>query len=185
MNRLFLAIPVPPALRPAIVDVRASLALDPKAWRLVREDGLHATVKFLGGVDPPRAAACDPGWRSAARGVGAIPLVLGRVGAFPDLRRPRVLWIGLEDRGPGHPLTTLAERIERAACGFGFPPETRPYAAHVTLARARPESRAGPVAEVPARELGTFVADRLVLYRSDTGPGGARYVEQASYPLAP
>ena len=184
MSRLFLAIPLPAPLARLAIETRARLVTDPSSWRLTREEGLHATLRFLGEVTPEVEARGDRSWRDAARGTGAIPLVLAGAGAFPTARRPRVLWLGLQDRGPGGALAALAGRVERASRGLGFPPETRPFSPHVTLARARPGARAAPITPLPD-ELGSFVADRIVLFRSETGPGGARYHEQASYPLSP
>ena len=184
MSRLFLAIPLPAPLARLAIAMRSRLIADPSSWRLAREEGLHATLRFLGEVTAEVEARGDRSWREAAKGTGAIPVAVAGAGAFPTPRRPRVLWLGLHDRGPAGALAALAARVEQAARDLGFSPETRPFSPHVTLARARPGARVVPITPL-ADELGSFVADRIVLFRSETGPGGARYHEQASYPLAP
>jgi len=179
--RAFLAIPIPDDLRHAAAEVQRRL---PDGWRPAREDGLHVTVRFLGELDPARAPALDAGFRDAAAGTGTLPLTLAGVSAFPASGRPRVVWLGVLDGSADAALRHLAQRVESAATRAGFLAEDRPFAAHVTLARAR---RGAPAPRRPAAEagaLGAFVAERLVLYRSELHAFGSRYHEVASYPLA-
>jgi len=180
--RAFLAIPLPEDVRRAAAASRDLLATE--GWRFVRDEGLHVTIRFLGEVEPSRLAASDPAWREAAAGMGPLALRLKGASVFPAKRRPRVLWLGLEDETPDRSLARLAFRMERAARAQGFPPEERPFAAHVTLARARSAARVvlPPVARIG--DCGAFVAKRVVLFRSELDRGGSRYHEEASYPLA-
>lgn len=182
--REFLAIPLPETLRRAAAASRDVLAVSGHGWRFVRDEGLHLTVRFLGEVDPSRRGALDAAWREAASGVGRLALRLNGAALFPAAGTPRVLWLGLEDETPDGSLARLAERVERAARAQGLPPEDRPFAAHVTLARARRGARVAipPVERIG--DLGAFVAERLVLFSSEPDRGGSRYHEEASYPLA-
>ena len=181
--REFLAIPLPLGLRSAARASRDILAPRGDGWRFVREEGLHLTLRFLGEVDPSRRGVLDAAWRGAASGTGLLALRLRGAAFFPATGRPRVLWLGVEDETPDGSLARLSDRIERAARAQGFPPEGRPFAAHVTLARARGDARIvrPPVARIG--DFGAFVAERVVLYRSEPDRGGSRYHEQASYPL--
>ena len=182
--REFLAIPLPEALRRAVASSRDVLAAEGDGWRFVRDDGFHLTLRFLGEVDPSRRDVLDAAWRMAAKGAGRMALRLRGAALFPATGRPRILWLGLEDETPDGSLARLADRVERAARAQGFSPEERPFAAHVTLARAR---RGARVASPPAErvsDLGAFVAERLVLYRSEPDHGGSHYHEEDSYPLA-
>ena len=181
--REFLAIPLPETLRRAAAASRDVLAAEGDGWRFVRDEGLHLTVRFLGDVDPSRREVLDTAWKKATQGTGRIALRLRGAALFPATGRPRVLWLGLEDETPDGSLARLADRVERAARAQGFSPEDRPFAAHVTLARARRGARVAipPVDRVG--DLGAFVAERLVLYRSEPDRGGSRYHEEASYPL--
>jgi 2'-5' RNA ligase len=182
--RFFLAIPLPDARRRAAAEAGRRLGLENRDWRFVREDGLHLTLRFLGEVEPVRSTALESAWRRATEGTGPIPLRLAGAGAFPDARRPRAVWIGLTDGSTGGVLGSLAERLEGAARAQGFPPESRPFFPHVTVARARGPGRTAPCSCDGVGDLGTFVAERVVLFRSELGRDGARYVEEASFPLA-
>jgi len=155
-----------------------------EGWRFAREEGLHITVRFLGEVDPSRRAVLDAAWREAARGTGPLVLRLGRPAVFPPKGRPRVVWLNVEDESSDGSLARLAARLDQASRSAGLSGEDRPFAAHVTLARARRGARVAAPAVLGLGDLGTFVADRVVLFRSELGPGGSRYHEEASYALA-
>ena len=182
--REFLAIPLPEALRRAVASSRDVLAAEGDGWRFVRDDGFHLTLRFLGEVDPSRRDVLDAAWREAAKGSGRLALRLRGAALFPATGRPRVLWLGLEDETRDGLLARLADRVERAARAQGFAPEARPFAAHVTLARVQRGARVAVPPVERVGDLGTFVADRLVLYRSELDRGGSHYHENASYPLA-
>ena len=182
--REFLALPLPEGVRRAAAASREFLAASGGGWRYVRDEGLHVTIRFLGEVEPSRHGVLDAAWREAAAGAGPLALRLRGAAAFPATSRPRVLWLGIEDETSDGALARLALRMERAARAHGFSPEERPFAPHVTLARARRGARLGvpPVSRIG--DLGEFVADRVVLFSSRSERGGSRYHEEASYPLA-
>jgi len=160
-------------LRPHAADV---------AW--VAPANLHVTLKFLGQVDEARAPAVADALRTASARHRAFDVAVRGLGAFPSPTRPRVLWAGLEDDAGA--LAVLAEAID-ACCGeLGFPRETRPFAAHVTLGRVREPTRRPQLGEALARpvDFGRFAVARVSLMRSELSPRGARYSELAAAPLA-
>lgn len=122
--------------------------------------------------------------RAAAAGHAAFDLEVHGLGAFPSPTRARVLWAGVSagaDETAG-----VAARVEEALAPLGIPPETRPFAAHVTLGRVR-EPRAQPrlAAALDAAEpFGRQRVTRVSLMRSELSPRGARYTELAPLPLA-
>jgi 2'-5' RNA ligase len=132
--RLFLAINLDAAARAAVVDAAAPLRAAAPALLWVSDARLHLTLKFLGEqpaeVVPQLSAACDA---MAARLV-AFDATLGEFGAFPNFRRPRVVWIGMD---PDPRLEILHHDMELAAESLGFPLEGRPFRPHVTLARVK------------------------------------------------
>ncbi len=152
------------------------------AW--VAPANLHVTLKFLGQIDEARAPAVADALRSASARHRAFDLALRGLGAFPSPTRPRVLWAGLEDDAGA--LAALAAAID-ACCGeLGFPRETRPFAAHVTLGRVREPTRRPQLGEALARpvDFGRVAVARVSLMRSELSPRGARYSELAASPLA-
>jgi 2'-5' RNA ligase len=159
-------------LRPHATDV---------AW--VAPANLHVTLKFLGQVDEARVPVLVDALRAAAAGHRALDVAVRGLGAFPTPSRPRVLWAGLADAAG---LAPLADAVDAACGALGFPRETRPFAAHVTLGRVREPRRQPQLAEALARdtEFGRLRVARVSLMRSELSPRGARYTELAGLSLA-
>lgn len=182
--REFLAIPLPTAVRTAAGRAASHVAHAADGWRLTREEGLHATIRFLGEVEANRQQSIETAFRSAAAGTGLLRLRLSGASVFPSRGRPRVLAFLLLDDTPEGALARLADRIEQAARAEGFEADSRRFSGHVTVARARSGARVAIPAIDRIGEVGAFVGDRLILFSSEPDRGGSRYREIASFPLA-
>ena len=175
--RLFVALNLPPAVREALWAATApvrDLTL-PVKW--ARRDGVHLTLKFLGDVTDEQEPELAAALARAATGTRALSLTLGEFGVFPDVKRPRVVWVGIAPE-PG--LEILQHRVEQEFAPLGFPTEGRPFRPHVTLGRAARDAR--PVAFAGLKEaLGRleFTESALVsaldLMESTLQSGGAVY----------
>jgi RNA 2',3'-cyclic 3'-phosphodiesterase len=145
--------------------------------RWVRLDGLHLTLRFLGPTPEDRIEAASEAVRSAAASAEPFDLALGGAGTFPPGARPRALWLGLTDGTAT--LGRLAGHVEEALVARGWPPEPRPFRAHLTLARADgvpAGARIGAFLETAAAGLRVGCRiDRIGLFESLTGGGPARY----------
>lgn len=179
--RLFLAAPLDGDSRHALSHLLSAAAPRGLPGRVVPPENWHVTLRFLGDVaDPVRD-------RLVAQLDGAdlgAPFAVrwGGLGAFPRPRRATVLWVQA-DRGADE-LAGLAARVEEAAVAAGFEVEDRPFRAHLTLSRIRPHQDVTPLVE-GTEPMGVVTrVDRVVLYRSRLGRGGARYTEVESFPLA-
>lgn len=185
--RLFVALRLEPDLEAAVGQLQARLrrldTADQVRW--VAPHGMHLTLQFLGEVGAERLAALEAEIAAAVRGRAAPSLALGRPGGFPNLRRPRVLWVGLEEQGSR--LLLLQAAVTEAIRRLGWEPEAREFQAHLTLGRlkedlalrrtwlSRPllEAMVGIKAEGPP----TGPQRRVSLMRSHLSPEGARYEE--------
>jgi len=184
--RAFLAIEPPETVRQAMAVVQNRLKYCVSgAISWVRPEGIHLTLKFFGNIaetDIDRiSAAVEP---VAAR-FAPLDLQGRRVGLFPDSRRPRVIWLGLE--GDVSALKALQEEADRELERYGFSREDRPFRAHLTLARIKsPRGLTGLdriMKKSEVYEAGRFQAEGLTLFRSDLTPQGAIYSKLAGYPF--
>jgi RNA 2',3'-cyclic 3'-phosphodiesterase len=182
--RLFVAVPLDDPARAAVTAIVERVRQDegegrPVRW--VRLDGIHLTLRFLGPTAADRIAELSAAIQAAAKGVPPFEITIGGAGAFPTQARPRTLWLGLRD-GVDR-LAAVAGRVDDALAGAGWPRETRPFKAHLTLARSD-GVRSGPrtVASLKSAagdETIPSLVDRLVLFESVTGRGPAEYVPRA------
>lgn len=167
-----------------------STRLDPWRARLrvawVAEPNLHVTLRFLGELPEAALPRLEAALRQAAAGHAPLCLRPGRVGAFPNLRAPRVLFLQMESGGA---LERLAAAVQVATDPL-LPPDQRdskPFRAHLTLARIK-----RPLAPSEARELAAVDAGaweplpvgEVRLVRSVLGPAGPAYSEILAVPLA-
>jgi 2'-5' RNA ligase len=152
--------------------------------RVVRAEQLHLTLRFLGDTDGGLVEGLVEVMASAVKGTGPFPLHFERVGAFPNARRARVVWIGL--RG-AEPLVEMSETIERGVVALGFVPEKRPFRPHATVARVkhlrRRERLSSLLERWSDRSFGSMEVRSLELKRSQLTPRGPIYTTVHSVPL--
>jgi 2'-5' RNA ligase len=181
-RRIFIAAPLSDdaaAAVAALVDrVRgAGPAGGGRDVRWVRLDGLHLTVRFLGPTLEDRIEPALRAVRAAGAETQAFDVTIGGAGTFPNDARPRALWLGLRAGGPA--LSDLAATVDRALVAGGWPPEPRPFRAHLTLARADGVPAGAAIAaqliEAAAALRIESRIDRIGLFESLTGGGPARY----------
>src|SRR5437879_5853282 len=134
--RLFVAIEIAPEIRERIVAFieKASTTIANARW--VHPEGLHLTLKFLGNVADEKRSAIEDRLKSIR--ASRFSLSVQHVGAFPNPRSPRVLWVGIESTSE---LPALAEQIDSAMAAVGFEREKRAFTPHVTLARFKDPKR--------------------------------------------
>ena len=187
--RLFIAVELPDAVKTELGSlIRALKAADIDGVRPVRPEGMHLTLKFLGDVDGSRVDAITEALSSAAAEHSHFRLGLGEAGAFPNLRKPRVLWVGVD--GDMEALASLQSDVEGALETAGFPRDKQAYSPHLTLARirrgARPSSvrRAADILSTATKQRGAEIpVECISLMRTDLHPDGAIHQRLVSMPL--
>ena len=170
--RTFFAVELADAARRAAAELAARLADEAggDAVRWVRPEAYHVTLRFLGATPVARLGELVASVQRASAGLPPLELRLGALGGLPNARRARVVVIEVE---PREPLAGLAAAVERGVVATGCAREERPFHAHLTLGRVHSGRRA-PLLRGRC-EATPFAVDSFVLFRSDPGPGGARY----------
>lgn len=181
--RLFVAVPCGGPLRAALTS-RLDASPSGLSVRWTHPRTWHLTLQFLGEWPESRVGGLGERLAGVAdRSPFAMPI--GGLGAFPDLRRPRVLFLQLGDDGAAARLAG-AVREKVAEIWPDGPQDHKRFKAHLTLARIR-----RPLADQEVKMLQgmdfsgmpDLLADRFILYSSALGPGGARHVVEAEYRL--
>ena len=181
--RLFVALQIPPAVRENLGEFLATLRAISSQPRWVRTENLHITLKFIGEVQAVKLGDIRAAL-SAVHSDRAVTLDFRGVGFFPDGKRPRVFWAGIQASAN---LARLAGDIDRALEQLGVPPEKRPFSPHLTLARFEPprlpENLRAAILENTKREFGPVVSKEFHLIESKLKPGGAEYTTLETFPF--
>jgi 2'-5' RNA ligase len=176
--RLFAALELPPVVTRALVAFRDAAA-DPDVWRPLPAESMHVTLAFMGPRDPDAVEPASAALRAAA---GSAPRLAIAGALLLPPRRARVLCAALED--PDGELAALQSRVSDGLAAAGlYTPETRPFRAHVTVARLRPGASAARKAAAEPEPV-AFTATTVTLFASRLHPRGARYEALARVPLA-
>lgn len=177
-TRTFAALEIPAEVKRHLGGFIDLLRARPGAQDLkwVKPDTLHVTVRFFGDLDRKQLGRARDAIRSLDLAWDPPALRLGAIGAFPNPRRPQVVWIGIDDP-EGH-LRALAERTDRAIRAIGFGPPDKPFVGHLTLARLRRGARSPELAEVLGGLTppdGPLTIRSVTLFKSDLRPEGPLY----------
>ena len=144
---------------------------------------MHLTLKFLGETDSSKLTAMQAAL-SAIRSSQSVTLHFRGLGFFPNAKRAKVFWAGME-ASPNLP--SLAAEIDQATHKLGFPLEDRPFTPHLTLARFQPPGLPHrlPAAaqEAASRNFGSLTAHEFHLIESKLKPAGAEYTILQSFPF--
>jgi 2'-5' RNA ligase len=173
--RLFVALDLSNSVRDAIAQFSEKLRVEFPSARWTRIEGIHVTLKFIGEVSNERAAGIDDAL-SEVDSDAPIEMKIRGAGFFPDERRPRVFWIGI-DATPN--LAEITAQIETSLEALGVARESREFKPHLTVARIS-ESRGieklhDALSRCGSVDFGAVRTNEMHLYRSELGRGGAKY----------
>jgi 2'-5' RNA ligase len=179
--RLFIGIGLPDTYRQSIKPLIHSLSrLTDSSTNWSKPGTWHLTLKFLGETDEVLIPAIKAAL--AAVDFAAFPLRAGGAGAFPDARRPKVLWLGLAEGG--EQAASLAQSIEDALAAINIPREKKPFRPHLTLGRVRKPAPGDwtPVLDAAATHpWPPFTVTHFTLWQSTLTPKGAIHTPLADF----
>ena len=180
--RTFIAIELDGAIKDDLgrLQDRLRSQLAPGCVRWVRPEGMHLTLKFLGDTPLDKVEEVKVALAQAAAEVRPFTFTMAALGCFPNTRRPRVVWVGLQEVTGA--LVRLRGVVEAQVAPLGFPTERRPFKPHLTLGRVQrraSKSEVREIGEVVAASvagIGSEMTVQEVRYiKSDLQPSGAVY----------
>lgn len=183
--RTFIAISLPESVLQAMGQAQQTLWTLGRAVRWVRKEGIHLTLKFLGDVDKDDVEKIQIALERATEEASPFVLTAQGTGVFPDLRRPRVIWIGLSGDLPM--LFALQANVESQLKSLGFPEDKRPFKGHLTLGRVKGRLDATELRRalegLAGFQTDAFTVQSVALFQSTLCQHGAVYAKLAELPL--
>jgi 2'-5' RNA ligase len=173
--RAFLAIPLPWQLQESIRLIQTELQASIGEARWTRPENLHLTLHFFGKVEQETLEKLKVSVLSVKGCQRSFQVEVKGLGAFPRPQRPRVIWLGLEPRGP---LEQLHRATGQCLHQAGLTTDPRPYSPHLTIGRTRGDKLdlTRLFSSMQQKTIEPLTVDRLVLYESRLRPEGAQHI---------
>jgi 2'-5' RNA ligase len=187
--RSFIAINLSPEIYRGLKQVLGELSkqVGEKSVRWVSPTNIHLTLKFLGEVSEANLDMVKKVIQTQTTHFSEFEISVGELGVFPSIKRPRVIWVGVQ--GPLE-LRELQNAIDIETSAIGYASEDRPFSPHLTLGRI--SKNASPadfrqISDVLSKykvgSLGATCVEAVCLYKSDLYPNGAVYTLLQTAPL--
>ncbi len=182
--RCFVAIELPEALKGEIASRTEGLRAAGADARWIKAENLHLTLKFLGNIPEETLPGIEESLKKAVRPHMRFRLRFSGAGVFPGRKRPRVVWIGIQD---SMRLVGLQQDVESSMAELGFEAENRHYSPHLTIGRLKSPRRRDVLLEeldaLSEEEFGELEVTEVALMRSTLRPTGAEYSRLCGIPL--
>lgn len=175
--RAFLAVDVDPHLTYKIVEIQKQLAEANANVKLVEQENLHFTFKFLGDITPEKTETIIEMTEENIKDYSPFNITINGMGAFPNRDYIRVIWLGVEHPGA---FSKVQRELDNAFASLGFKKE-RSYIPHLTIGRVKGTQNKDELAAIVQKleniEVGTMNIDRLTLKKSELTPVGPMYTD--------
>ncbi len=174
--RLFFAVPTPEEIKQQAQQIQEQCDCPNVKIGWVGPDRMHFTLKFLGDTPQDQVSQLSEVAQKVARSHPVHQITVAGVGAFPNIRRPRIIWVGCSTGA--QQLTALGTELDQALTEARLAkPEKRGFVPHLTLGRVRKgynfDELAASLEKLGDRILGQMPVDHFVLMHSDLQPGRA------------
>jgi 2'-5' RNA ligase len=185
--RAFIAIQIPDEIKLKFAEAQAKLRRSGADVRWVNPDNAHVTLQFLGNAPVEKIEAIGPALNRVATSHRAFDITIAGLGVFPNLKRPRVVWIGIVEGAES--LSSLQAAVVEEMSNLSFESEKRPYSPHITLGRVKTAKNADRLSSALDADrdfqAGRFRATEIHLIRSVLSSEGPTYSTLFSASLLP
>lgn len=177
MIRAFIAIDVPPDVKNQLESLSGRLGFLDLDARPVPISSIHLTLRFLGNIEKSRIPGLGDAIRCCARQIGPFRLAVHNLGAFPNRKRPRIVWAGVAGDGE---LENLQQLLELELQQLGFDREKKKFRPHLTLLRLKSTRNTKRLSDFLDQEKDrtnpvSFRVRQIHLYESRLHSAGARH----------
>lgn len=182
--RLFVAITLDGTIRENLISIRELIRKYQPDVKLVETENIHLTVRFLGEISEdilPRIF----GALSIINEYHCFEIELKNIGAFPSVKKPKVIWIGCEDRT--NTLNKIYQALESGFIAIGLQPDEKGFSAHITLARdkiPKPNNNFEVwAAKYANKSFGIQMVKQITLFQSTLTSDGPIYTNIRDFKL--
>jgi RNA 2',3'-cyclic 3'-phosphodiesterase len=182
--RCFIAIEIPDAVKRAVSEATDILKKSGADVKWTADENIHITLQFLGATDDSVIPQIKEALDKILLPYPPFYITISQVGSFPGGRRPRVLWIGIQEP---EILINLQKDIANGMVRFGYPIEERGFTPHITIGRVKSNRNLHELMkrldEIRSASFSGFDAEKIVLMKSELKPSGAKYYSLAEIPF--
>lgn len=183
--RTFIAVELPREIQDKLGQLQTDFKASMPDVRWTKHGNIHLTLKFLGDVPLSKIDKIGEALREVAVRFSSFTMSLAGIGAFPNSRKPRIVWVGVK-KGADE-LTEIARAIESSMKRLGFSMEKRSFSPHLTVGRIRqlknPAAMTEALDKSAVGELGEFTVERISLIKSQLDSAGSIYTTLAEASL--
>lgn len=178
--RAFIGIKISAEIQDKLEGIQQKLKKSDAHVSWINPDNIHLTLQFLGSVDESQVPGIEAALRDSVKEVAPFQLQVGYAGAFPNVRYPRVIWIGVTDDEEDS-LKTLKEEIGSRLSRLGFQQEEGLFKPHLTIGRVRSQKNKSnllrAIESIVNIWVGEIVVNAIYLIKSELKPTGAEYTD--------
>lgn len=183
--RTFLAINLPVQVKEKIGEILKGIK-DIEGSKCVKSENIHLTLKFFGNTNPDQRLKIKEALIPICRETHPFKMTISGFGAFPNQKRPRVIWLGIKDGAKE--ARALSEQIEKTLAERGFNREDREFKCHLTISRPKTLYAGIKMLEelkkiFKSEVIGEFMIKSIELMKSELAPEGAKYDVIESFQL--
>lgn len=179
--RTFIAIELPREIKSFLAELQNKLKESGADVKWVEPQNIHLTLKFIGEIDENKLDQIARIIENVAQDKKTFSICLSSIGAFPKIDYPRIIWIGIDDKGDTE-TKQIAEELEDNLTKIGIPKEGRLFSSHITIGRTRSTQNRNKLAQemknlmnISGQENLKFAVTKIILFESNLTPKGPIY----------
>ncbi len=182
--RCFIAIEIPETIKKSVADIIGSLKKSGSDVKWVPDENIHITLQFLGETEESIIPDIKEALYKILAPYSPFYIKIADVGCFPSGRRPRIIWVGMEE---SQPLINIYKDISGEMVKFGYQKEERGFTPHLTIGRVKSNRNMGELLskleEFKITDFPDFEVRNITLMKSELKPSGAKYYSLAEIPF--
>jgi 2'-5' RNA ligase len=177
--RAFVAFSISDALRKRLGEIQTKIGQNMPHLRASKPQGIHITLSFLGDITQNQVYKIGEAMEAVCAKHEPMDFLCRKVGGFPDMEKPRVLWAGMD--GDTDKMQAFHKDLTQVLKSIGMATENQPFTPHLTLFRLKQQKQMGAlrkrIKSLSQESFGPIHCDTLILYRSNLAPEGATYTK--------